>query len=405
MESEFSSLPSTTPTSTSPLRITIFGAGAVGGVLACRLGYAAHHNLINAQVSIVVRGKHYQTIKEKNNTMVLRVPASPVPTTTTTTSSSSTLTNTVTSPLSTEYTVPFYKVTDNSTELGVQDIIIICIKAYSWSNSIQDICSLINDQTIILSIQNGIPWYLYPHLSCINSTHYEQYINRSQIISSVVYLASSVPSPGIIEQHTPHPKIIFGDIIVNQDSIKYSSNMEKIIYILTQANLSISSVQSITPSTVTHNINPNTIIPYPLQIEPTLHIADHIWTKLWGNLAFNLISVLTLSTMGEMINNSDIYTLAYQIMEETQQVGLAIQPIPIKFPQTIPERLKVSAGIPSNFKTSMYQDLENHRPLEITSIGETIIELAKEYHIPIPRIETIVQLVKLRNTHIHYETK
>jgi ketopantoate reductase len=60
--------------------------------------------------------------------------------------------------------------------------------------------------------------------------------------------------------------------------------------------------------------------------------------------------------MGEMINNAEIYSLAYQIMEETQQVGTAIQPVPVHFPQTITERLKISASIPSNFKTSMYQE-------------------------------------------------
>lgn len=408
----FSTSTSTSSSSPTPLRITVFGAGAVGGTIACRLGYAALHKQITAQVSIVVRGEHYRAIQRNNNCMVLRVP--PIPSL-----PPSTMNNSVDPPLPTEYTIPFHTVTDNALSLGPQDIVIIGIKAHSWSKALNDIRSLISKDTIILCIQNGLPWYLYPRIACINnpdpSLPYESVIPISQIIGSVVYLASAVVQPGIIEQYTPTPKIIFGDILVTSStpsssssstattaltpssSSSYSSSMNTLLRILQGSNLSVTS----TPTTTDSTPIPTPTIPYPLQIEPTLTIANHIWLKLWGNIAFNLISVLTLSTMGEMINNAEIYSLAYQIMEETQQVGTAIQPVPVHFPQTITERLKISASIPSNFKTSMYQDLLQQRTLEIEAIGGAVIALAKEYNIAIPRIETIVALVRLRNEHMH----
>ena len=121
-------------------------------------------------------------------------------------------------------------------------------------------------------------------------------------------------------------------------------------------------------------------------------IRDELWLKLWGNLAFNPISALTGGTLKQICENTETHKLAKNMMAEAKQIGEALN---VRFPVSIDKRIAGAAAV-GEHKTSMLQDLEQGRSMEIDAIVSSVQELGRLVGINTPYIDTILSLVKQR---------
>lgn len=331
-------------------QICVFGAGAVGGVIAARLALGAKAGLIDAEVSVVIRGAHLAAVRHNGCFRLKGVDGihdAPV------------------------------RATDDAASLGHQDVVIVCIKAHGWIAAAPSISSLIGPRTTVLCIQNGIPWYLEPTLDSNGGPTLSSMINRDCILGGIVYLAATVLEPGYVEQFHKIPKIVFGEVLpqgngaINADGV--SERARGVASLLRAGWGPAGEVEVVT----------------------TASIRNDVWLKLWGNLAFNLIGMLTLGDMGTVLSSPEIVELSKCMMAEAAAVAARLEP-PIVFAQTIEERMAVTASISPRFKTSTLQDVEALRPVEVEAIGGTVVELAAKYGVPVPRTATVVALAKLR---------
>jgi 2-dehydropantoate 2-reductase len=317
------------------MKIAVFGAGAIGGYLAVKLHQAG------ADVSIVARGPHLAAMRERG--LTLRSEA-----------------NTVTVRLA---------CTDQAEDLGPQDYVIVTLKATGLAAAAPQIAKLMGPETGLVTGINGIPyWYFYgqegPWLDRIIESldpdgKLWELLPPRQVIGCVVYPAAEVVEPGVI-MHTYGNRFSLGE--------PDGSNSPRVLALsrmLTQAGLK-APVRS--------------------------NIRDEIWVKLWGNLAFNPLSALTSSTLERLAFRPELRAVARTMMQEAQGVGEALG---AKFSVSIDKRMD-GAGEVGAHKTSMLQDLERGRPLEIDALLGAVVELAELTGKPTPLCKAILALVRER---------
>jgi 2-dehydropantoate 2-reductase len=320
------------------MKIAVFGAGAIGGYLAVKLHQAG------ADVSVIARGPHLAAMRERGLTL-----------------KSEGETVTVHLPC-----------TDKAEDARAQDYVIVTLKATGLAAAAPQIAKLMGPQTALVIGINGVPyWYFYG----LDGPWRDRRIKSvdpggglwdvlppRQVIGCIVYPAAEVIEPGVVE-HTYGNRFTLGE----PDGSK-SPRVEALSQVLVKAGLKA-----------------------PVRT----NIRDEIWVKLWGNLAFNPLSALTSSTLDRLAFRPELRAVARGMMEEAQVVG---QTLGAKFAVGIDKRMD-GAGDVGAHKTSMLQDLERGRPMEIDALLGAVVELAELTGNQTPLCNAVLALVRERGRH------
>src|SRR3984957_7468695 len=317
------------------MKLAIFGAGAIGGYLAVKLHQAG------ADVTVIARGPHLAairanglTLKSEGETVTVRLPA-----------------------------------TDKAEDAGPQDYVIVTLKANGLPPAAPEIAKLMGPETALVTGINGVPyWYFYGLEGPWRDRVVEsvdpggrlwQLLPPRQTIGAIVYPAAEVIEPGVIE-HTYNNRFSLGE----PDGSK-SLRVEALSQMMVKAGLKA-----------------------PVRT----NIRDEIWVKLWGNLAFNPLSALTTSTLDRLAFRPDLRAVAHAMMAEAEPVAIALG---AKFAVSIDKRID-GAGEVGAHKTSMLQDLERGRPMEIDALLGAVVELADLTGQATPLCRAILALVRER---------
>lgn len=317
------------------MKVTVFGAGAIGGYIAARL--AGDGN----EVSVVARGPHLAAIRAQGLRLDDR---------------------------GTERTIRV-RATDRAEELGPQDLVILTLKAQAMASAAPAIASLLGPETVLLPAQNGIPWwYTYAAGAELAGTRIAAIdphgtiaatLDPARVIGCVVYMAIAVPEPGFIRR--------FGGnmLVLGEPDGRMTPRLERIAALLGAAGI---------------------------KIELTERIRDALWTKLWGNASFNPVSVLTGATMDRMAEDPGTHAVLRAVMLEIQAVA---ERLGTRLLKDVDARIAEARHI-GGFKTSMLQDFEAGRPLEIDSMVGAVSELGRRVGVPTPMLDAIGALTRLR---------
>ena len=317
------------------MKIAIFGAGAIGGFLGARLAAAG------TDVSLVARGPHLAAMQAHG----LRLRENG--------------TETVTHP----------RIAADARELGVQDYVVVGLKAHSVPAAVPAMAPLIGPDTAVVMAVNGVPWWYFHGLEgpfrdmrvrSIDPDDVQWNVwGPARAIGCVVYPAAEVPEPGVIE-------LIEGDrFTLGEPDGSRSERVTRLSEVFIAAGLKA-------------------------PVRP--RIRDEIWVKLWGNLSFNPISALTHATLEDIVADPGTRALARAMMLEAQAVA---EKLGVKFPIGVDKRID-GAGAVGAHKTSMLQDLERGRPMEHEALVGAVAELGRIVELPTPSIDAVLALIRLR---------
>ena len=317
------------------MKVCVFGAGAIGGYMGVKLAKAG------ADVSLVARGPHLVAMQEKGLTLIEEGETTTVPVT----------------------------ASDDPAALGVQDYVIVTLKAHSVPPVVSKMAPLIGLNTTIVSGVNGVPWWYFHKLEGVHEgTRLDSVdpgnaqwdgFGPDRVLGCVVYPAAEVIEPGVIK-HIEGNRFSLGE----PDGSK-SDRAQALSKILTNAGLKA-------------------------PVRPKLR--DEIWVKLWGNLSFNPISALTHATLDVLCTDEGTRAVARNMMVEAQEIA---ERLGVKFPIDVDRRIAGGAAVGAH-RTSMLQDLDQGRPMEIDALVASVQELGRVTGVPTPTIDTVLGLIRLR---------
>ena len=314
------------------MKICIVGAGATGGYLGVKL--------INAgfDVSLVARGAHLTAMKKKGLTLIendKEITCSP-------------------------------KCSDSMKELGKMDFIFITLKAYSINGLVKEISTMFDENTSVISAYNGIPWWYFfgaegqfknYRIKCIDPENIQwNVITPERIIGCVVYPATEIIEPGVIK-HIEGNRFSLGEPNGAQ-----TERISRISKAMAKADLKA-----------------------PVR----KNIRQEIWMKLIGNLAFNPLSVITEETLDVLLLNEENKKTAYEAMKEA---SLIMGKLNVPMSVSIDQRIEGAAKVGSH-KTSMLQDYERGKELELDALVVAVKEIADLLGIKTPTIDRILHTV------------
>ena len=319
------------------MKIVIAGAGAIGGYIGARLARAA---LPGVEVVLFARGPHLRAMQEHG----LRV----------------------TSPDGDFAVRP--TVTGRLDAIGPADVVFLGVKAHSLTALAPQLQSLLGPDTVVVSTQNGIPWWYFHGIGGeLEGFRLERVdpggaiasaIEPRRVVGSLAYFASDVSAPGVI-RHTEGNKISFGE----PDGTK-SERLRRIAEPLIAAGF---------------------------RCPINARFRHEIWVKLLGNVAFNPISALTGGTLEELVRHRDVSLAIREIMAETEAVAAKLG---IELPISIDQRMAGAEKVGAH-KTSMLQDLEAGRPMELEAVVGAVVELGDRLGVPVPTTRTVYACAKM----------
>ena len=315
------------------MKICIVGAGATGGYLGFKL--------INAglDVSLVARGTHLKAMKHSGLTVIEND----------------------------KEISCFPKCSESMSDLGKMDYIFITLKAYSIPGLVNEISTMFKENTAVITAYNGIPWWYFFNtegsfknyrIKCIDPNNIQwNTITPERIIGCVVYPATEIIEPGVIK-HIEGNRFSLGE-----PEGKQTERILKISKALVKAGIKA-----------------------PIRS----NLREEIWIKLIGNLAFNPLSVITGKTLDILASENEYRTIAYDAMEEA---SLIINQLGIKLKISIDQRIEGAAKVGAH-KTSMLQDYEKGKELELDSLVVSIKEIGNLLGIKTPTIDKILYEVE-----------
>ena len=316
------------------MRIAIVGAGAIGGWLGVRLARSGH------DVSVLARGETLAAIKRDG--LVL-------------TSGEKTFAARVTA-------------SNSGHDLGAQNLVVVAVKGPALGAAAPLVAAMLGPETVVLPAMNGVPWWFTTGLpgpiaeAPLATIDPEGAIARAipsaHIIGCVVHASSSVSAPG----HIAHK--MGNGLIVGEPSGAMTERLSRIGGALKDAGFDVSQSQ---------------------------RIQQDIWYKLWGNMTMNPISALTGATADRILDDPLVASFTLAVMAEAAEIGRRIG-CPIS--ESGEDRMKVTRKLGA-FKTSMLQDAEAGRPLEIDQLVAAPHEIAKLVGVPTPNLDTLLGLVRL----------
>ena len=317
------------------MKICIFGAGAIGGYLGAKLAQAG------ARVSVVARGPHLAAIQARGLTLIEAGVTTTLP----------------------------MRAAEDPADLGVQDYVIVTLKAHSVPAMVGRMQPLIGTGTTIVWGVNGVPWWYFHgtggeyegrRLVSVDPGDAQWTgLGPDRVLGCVVYPAAEVSGPGVI-RHIDGHRFTLGE----PDGSR-SDRAVRLSEALQAAGLKA-------------------------PVRP--RIRDEIWVKLWGNLSFNPISALTGATLDVLCTDPGTRAVARAMMLEAQAIAAALG---VRFPIDVDRRIDGAAAVGAH-RTSMLQDLEAGRPLEIDALVTAVAELGALVGLPTPSIDTVLGLVRLR---------
>jgi 2-dehydropantoate 2-reductase len=260
------------------------------------------------------------------------------------------------------------RATDDYDDAGVQDLVILAMKAHQVAAVADEVPKLFGPHTAVVTMQNGIPyWYFHEHGGRLAGTHLHsvdphgrvaQKIPAARVIGSVVYPASDLLAPGVI-QHSEGDRFPLGELdgSMSERVLGVSACFERAGF----------------------------------KAPVLADIRAEIWLKLWGNLSFNPISALSHATLVDICQYPPARELAAAMMTEAQAVA---HKLGITFRVPLDKRIAGAERV-GKHKTSMLQDIEAGRAPEIDALVGSVVELARLTDTPAPRIESVYALVKL----------
>jgi len=241
---------------------------------------------------------------------------------------------------------------------GSFDVIIVGVKAHALTSLAPDLKPLIGPATTVVSTQNGIPWW-YCNLESVDPGGViAASIDSSRVVGSIVYLGTEITEPGVI-RHMEGNRITLGE----PDGTR-SERCRAIAEALIHAGL---------------------------RCPVTTRLRHEIWVKLLGNVAFNPLSALTRATLGQMARDTGVRHVVVGIMTEVSAVANRLG---IELPISIDQRIAGAEKL-GDHKTSMLQDLEAGRPLEIEPVAGAVLELGARLGVDMPQTRTIYACTKL----------
>jgi 2-dehydropantoate 2-reductase len=317
------------------MRVAIFGAGAIGGLLAARLCAAG------AAVTVIARGPHLAAMQARG--LVLRGEDG----------------ETVTHP----------RCVATADEAGPQDFVIVTLKAHGLADAAPRIAAMLGPETAVVTAVNGVPYWYFHRLpgpwtdrrveSVDPGGAVSRHLPPERAIGCVVYPAAEVVEPGVISHG-------YGDrFSLGEPSGERTPRIEALSRALIGAG-------------------------FKAPIRP--QIRDEIWVKLWGNLCFNPISALTGATLDRITGQDELRALCRTMMLEAQAVAEALG---VQFAIGVDKRIAGAAEVGAH-KTSMLQDLERGRPMEIDALLGAVLELGAVTGHKMPVCAAVLALVRER---------
>ena len=317
------------------MKIAIVGAGAIGGYLGARLALAGE------EVTCIARGPNLAAIQANGLKLIEED--------------------------GTERHAANVKGAQKMADVGAQDVVLLTLKAHQVKDVLPDMRGLFGPDTVVVTMQNGIPWW-YFRIGAGEFSHVtlnrvdpggaiDEAIPAGQVIGSLVYLGTEVVEPGVI-RHTEGNRISLGE-----------PDGSRSVRVKAVAGAFIKS---------------------GLRAPVTARLRHEIWVKLLGNIAFNPLSALTRATLAGMARDSDVRGIAAEIMREVEAVASKLG---LELPITIEQRIAGAEKV-GEHKTSMLQDLEAGRPLELEAVVGAAVELGERLGIPMPHTRTVYACTK-----------
>jgi 2-dehydropantoate 2-reductase len=318
------------------MKICIFGAGAIGGLMGAKLAAKG-----DVDVTFIARGPHLAAMRENGVKLISE---------------------------GTEQIV-HPRCVESAEEAGPQDYVLVTLKAHSLPSAAKQMQPLLGPDTAIVSAVNGIPWWYFHGLGGAYEGRIVQSVDPdgqvsallppSRAIGCIVYPAAEVTAPGVIDHS-------YGDrFSLGEPDGSRSPRAQALSEALIAAG-------------------------FKAPVRPK--IRDELWVKLWGNMAFNPISALTTATLDVLTADEGQRGVARAMMLEGQRVAEALG---VRFAIDVDKRIAGAAEVGAH-KTSMLQDLERGRPMEIEALLGAVVELADWVGEAAPISRSVLALVRAR---------
>lgn len=315
------------------MRIAVFGAGAVGGLVAARLARAG------LEVALVTRGAALDAIlrqgirvEDREGSWCARPAA-----------------------------------VGRARELGAADVVIVATKAHVLPEAIDDLMTLVGRDTTIVTAVNGIPWWYFagtavapePLSSVDPGGRIWSTLGSERAVGCLVHLGASTPGPGVVRH-------AYGNVLViGEPNGASSPRLAMVANMLAAAGF---------------------------KPKVSEHIRDEVWRKLWYNIAINPVSVVTGATCDRICADPLLRGLLADMMAESAQVAAQLG---VRATLDADAQVEGIARIGA-FKTSMLQDLEAGRPIELDPVMGSVVELAERVKVPAPRLKEVYALARVR---------
>ncbi|MBL8381963.1 MAG: 2-dehydropantoate 2-reductase [Burkholderiales bacterium] len=317
------------------MRICVYGAGAIGGTIAARLALAGH------AVSVVARGAHLAAIRAHGLRLAHGGSEQAVAVT----------------------------ASERGADLGTQDVVIIALKSHSLPAAAADVAALVGPQTAVVTAMNGVPWWFFDGwggalagtalAACDPDGRIARAIAPAHVVGGVVFLAANVPQPGLV-QHDSGNRLILGE-----PAHRASARVDALVAAL--AGAGFDAVASAA-------------------------IRREIWLKLLGNVCFNPVSVLTGVATDRMIADRHLASMFGAMMREAMALADALG----LDARIDPEARMAQSLKLGSIKSSMLQDVEAGRPIELDAIVGSVVEIAERVGVATPFINAVFGAVRVR---------
>ena len=315
-------------------KFLIVGAGAIGAYIGARMGFAG------LDVTLFARGPHLRAmqqngvqVRDKEGNFAARP-----------------------------------RVVGSLEEAGIADVVFLGVKAHSLTQVAPQLNSVLGTDTTVVSTQNGVPWWYFQgfggqwdgiHLESIDPGGViSKTIDAPSVVGSIVYFSTEITAPGVI-QHIEGNRISIGE-----PNGERSERCRKIAEALVASGL---------------------------RCPITTHLREEIWVKLLGNASLNPLSALTRATVGEMLRDPGVSQIVRRIMEEVAAVS---HKLGMELPITIDQRMAGAEKV-GEHRTSMLQDLEARRPMELEALVGSVVELGERVGVQMPYTRTVYNCAKL----------
>lgn len=319
-------------------KICIAGLGGVGGLIAARIARAGQ------TVSALARGDNLRVVREQGLVLLDGAPDAQ------------------------QRSVVQVCASDDARELGPQDLLVVSVKTTALASIAADIAPLIGPHTAIVTAMNGVPWWFFEAIggrwqgarlaSCDPHGRLAAAMPAAQIIGCVVHLSATMTAPGVVTHRAGN------HLIIGAPGGAAHPRLPLLTEVLRQAGF---------------------------ETDSSAQIERDVWLKLWGNMTVNPISALTGATGDQILNDDLVREYMSAAMREAAQIGDAIG-LPIGM--TPDERHAITRKLGA-FRTSMLNDAQARRPLELDALIGAVVEMGRLTGVPTPAIDSLFGMARL----------